>query len=70
MHVIYYTYYIVLYILYYIILTPTITTIPHEQVQQKVAQFQNIDFSFKGSRECDFIERVLKVVCCAVVYIV
>ena len=28
MHVIYYTYYIVLYILYYIIRTPTITIIP------------------------------------------
>jgi alpha-soluble NSF attachment protein len=31
------------------------------QVQQKVQQCKNVDFSFQGSRECDFIERILKV---------
>lgn len=31
------------------------------QVQQKLGQFKNTDFSFQGSRECDFIERLLKV---------
>jgi alpha-soluble NSF attachment protein len=31
------------------------------QVQQKLAQFKNADYSFQGSREGDFIERILKV---------
>jgi len=30
------------------------------QVSMKINQYKNIDFSFQGSRECDFIERILK----------
>lgn len=31
------------------------------QVERKLAECKNVDYSFEGSRECDFIQKILQV---------
>lgn len=37
------------------------TILCYFQVEMKLNAMKNIDYSFQGSRECDFIEKILQV---------